>query len=231
MARTTGVDSTPPRGASRNRPSGTLEEKARPLVIRSSASTSAALLLCILGGCAGVNQKSGSGSGGAGASGGTPGSGGSGGAAGTGGSTPPPATGGSASLDAGPPPITDFPTTPVLDTNVPANAPALFGAAPRTTGTPCLTAPQAGTLMPKNWLRPRFEYTPTNDENLFEIQLSTASFADPYTIYTTGKTYTLDATLWSQLRVSVIDQPINVRVWAMTVSGSGTAQLAPSPAA
>jgi Tol biopolymer transport system component len=82
--------------------------------------------------------------------------------------------------------------------------------------------------MPRNWLRPLFEYAPASGENLFEIQLSTSSFADPYTIYTTGTSYKLDADLWSQLRVSVNDQPINVTVRAMTVSSSGMVQLAPS---
>jgi Tol biopolymer transport system component len=182
-------------------------------------------------GCAGTRSSSSGQS--AGGRGGTAGVRGAAGARGSGGSpvNPPPSNDGSAEIDAGPP-ITDFPTTPVIgDAKVPANAPALFGGTPRTSGAPCLVSPEPNTLMPRNWLRPRFEYTAASGENLFEIQLSTAGFADPYTIYTTATTYTLDAALWSELRVSALDQPIDVKVWAMTVSGTGAVQLAPSPPA
>jgi Tol biopolymer transport system component len=188
-----------------------------------------------IGACAGVqphstDQATGGHAGTNGSAGGS-GSRGTAGASGvgaTGGAVSPPTRDASVAMD-GPPPITDFPPTPVIgDPNVPANAPTLFGGTPRTSGAPCVTAPEPNTLMPRNWLRPRFEYAPGSGENLFQIQLTTAAFASTYTIYTTQTTYTLDPTFWSQLRISVNDQPINVSVTAMTVTGSGTAQLAPS---
>ena len=102
-----------------------------------------------------------------------------GGSAGRGGGSG--ATGG-ARVDAGAPTPTfsDFPATPVVDPSAPPNAAALFdGSAPRTDGAPCITAPVAGTLMPRNWLRPRFELTAAAGENLFEIDLSVSGFAHP----------------------------------------------------
>ncbi len=142
-----------------------------------------------------------------------------------------------------PPPLTDFPVDPILDgASVPANAPDLFAnTAPRNWGAPCIVSPEPNTLVPMNWLRPRFEFLRAADENLFEIKLTVAGFAHPLLIYTTGETahvwhqgdstYALDANLWDQLRTSVTDQPITVSIRALTLSSSGAVQTAPSLAA
>ena len=118
-----------------------------------------------------VSQGSGTGGSGAGTQTGLGGTGGPGASAG--------ATGGS-SVDAGAPTptLTDFSATPIVDPSAPPNAAALFdGSPPRADGAPSVTAPVAGTLMPRNWLRPRFELGATAGENLFEIDLSVAGFA------------------------------------------------------
>ena len=142
-----------------------------------------------------------------------------------------------------PPPLTDFPTDPVIDgTTVPANAPTLFTTtAARSDGAPCIVSPTPNTLMPKNWLRPRFEFFPANQENLFEITVSVPGFAHPLRIYTMGdtahawhngdRTYVLDRALWEQLRNYVVDTTIDVQIRAMTVSSTGSVQVAPSAAA
>src|SRR6476469_527064 len=125
------------------------------------------------------------------------GGGGSGGGGGAGGRTPPniggfPGTDGG--IDAGPPPLTDFPADPIIDPSAPANAPSLFaGSTPRAGGAPCITSPIAGTLMPKNWLRPRFDLTPGAGENLFEIDLAVAGFAHPLRIFTANPNTALGA--------------------------------------
>jgi hypothetical protein len=85
--------------------------------------------------------------------------------------------------------------------------------------------------MPRNWLRPQFTFTPAADENLFEITLTVSGFAHPLVVYTAARSYTLDATIWSGLRVSVNDQPIAVTIRALTLSGTGTVQTPPSAAA
>jgi hypothetical protein len=178
------------------------------------------------GACAGVTGKATSGGAGGTAHPSMDASAGSGGGGGTGG-------GGhdAAAVDSGPMPIIDFPSEPIIGPGVPSNAPALFTTSPRTTGAPCLLSPEAGTLMPRNWLRPRFEYTPAADENLFEITLSVPAFAHRLAIYTTARSYTLDASVWGGLRVSVNDQALTVSVRALTISGSGTVQNPPSPPA
>jgi hypothetical protein len=140
-----------------------------------------------------------------------------------------------------PPPITDFPADPILNgASLPANVPDLFANTPaRTSGAPCIVSPEAGTLVPRNWLRPRFEFYVPAQENTFEIILTVAGFAHPLRIYTAGdsthawhnqdQTYALRSDLWDQLRASVTDQPITVQVRAMTLTASGTVQLQPSP--
>src|SRR5579871_1059351 len=137
------------------------------------------------------------------------------------------ATGG---VDAGTSPtFSDFPATPVVDPSAPSNAQALFdGATARKSGAPCITSPITGTLMPRNWLRPRFDVTPAGGENLFEIDLSVSGFAHTLRIFTATPTYTLPAALWNSLRGSVTGQPITVTTRAMTVSATGAVQLAPS---
>jgi hypothetical protein len=137
-------------------------------------------------------------------------------------------------VDAGttPPPLTDFPTSPILDPSAPPNAAALFdGNAPRSGGAPCITSPLPGTLMPRNWLRPRFDLTAASGENLFEIDLSVAGFAHSLRIFTASPTTALDAALWSSLRGSVTDQTITVTMRALTVDATGAITLAPSAAA
>jgi hypothetical protein len=186
-----------------------------------------------LAGCAGVATRASSGSGGGGGAGSPPIDAAAGGAAGrrqvvgTGGTS----DAGAMVVDAGPPPITDFPPDPIIDTGAPSNAPTLFTTTPRTTGAPCILSPQPKTLMPRNWLRPLFQYVRAADENLFQITLSVPTFAHQLVIYTTSQSYTLDASTWGGLRVSVNDQPITVTVRALTLSGTGTVQNPPSPPA
>ncbi len=128
-----------------------------------------------------------------------------------------------------PPPITDFPPGPVLGTpTTPTNAPTLFGGTPRNNAAPCVVSPQDGTLMPQNWLRPRFEWNANADQNLTEIVLTVARFPTPLKIYTDGKNYSLDSALWDDLRRSVNDEPITVTIRTMTLSTTGTVQQPPS---
>ena len=140
------------------------------------------------------------------------------------------ATGGSSGVaGTSAPTVADFPATPIIDPSAPPNAAALFdGSSPRSDGAPCVTAPVAGTLMPSNWLRPRFELSAAAGENLFEIDLSVAGFAHTLRIFTATPAYALDAATWNALRASAIDRPITVTMRALTVGAGGTVQLAPS---
>jgi hypothetical protein len=162
------------------------------------------------------------------ATGGTVGSGGTGamGGGGSGGNSANGGTGGAPP----PPPLTDFPMTPIfVDPKIPANAPTLFATSSTRPGSaPCITSPQEGTLMPRNWLRPRFDYQPGAGENLFEITLAVPGFNDPLRAYTRSTSYTLDKVIWDGLRTSVTDTPVAVTVKALTLDSNGNVQLSVS---
>src|SRR5665213_2637911 len=90
----------------------------------------------------------------------------------------------------------DFPPTPVIDGNTPADAPTLFangGGTGKTTAAPCILDPQAGSLMPQNWLRARFHYVADGGQNLFEIRLHVPSQTQDLLVYTNQTTWTMDA--------------------------------------
>jgi hypothetical protein len=162
--------------------------------------------------------------------GGVTGRGGRGGGGGAGGRMTP-NIGGFSGKDAGaalPPPLDDFPADPIIDPSAPANAPALFdGTAPRAGGAPCIVSPITGTLMPRNWLRPRFELAAASGENLFELDLTVAGFAHPLRIFTRNPSTALTADLWNRLRL-VVDKTITVTARALQTDAAGAVQVAPS---
>jgi len=131
-----------------------------------------------------------------------------------------------------PPPLTDFPADPIfVDPTIPASAPSLFGSAGPTGSAPCITSPEPSTLMPRNWLRPRFDYLPSRGENLFEVTVTVPGFAHPLRAYTRDRGYTLDKELWARLRTSINDVAIGVTVKALGLSASGSVETPVSEAA
>jgi len=124
-------------------------------------------------------------------------------------------------------PCKDFPSSPILDTGAPANAPTLFGSATSgaQTGGPCLLEPAVGALFPNNWTRPRFQIQAAGGENLFEIRLHAALEANDLVVYTTATTWTMPKDVWTGLASHVQDMPIT-----MTVRGLDSTASSPKPA-
>ena len=134
----------------------------------------------------------------------------------------------------------DF-TSPVLDTGAPANAATLFAAADVGTQGPCMYEPEPGALFPNNWMRLRFRFNTSNDENLFEIKLVVPNETSPLVIYTTQSTYTLDAATWQKITSVGVNAPIQVSVRSAVLTNgaltggpwtgtTGQIQIAPVPA-
>jgi hypothetical protein len=123
---------------------------------------------------------------------------------------------------------TDFPHAPVIDAKpddgsppTPSNAPSYFSAADGSGAAPCLVDPEAGTLVPQNWLRPRIRVIPASGQNLFEITLHTQRQADDYVVYTTSKTWKMPKAVWDGLRADSWGDAITVKVRGVdTTSGS-----------
>lgn len=127
---------------------------------------------------------------------------------------------------------TDFPATPVIDLHpddgspiTPMDAPSHFTDPGSMTGGPCLVEPPDQTLIPQNWLRPRFRYTPAAGQNLFEIRLHADSEMNEYVVYTTSKTWKMPnghkmgtAGDWDTIRASIWGQDITVTVRGVNMS-------------
>jgi hypothetical protein len=120
----------------------------------------------------------------------------------------------------------DFPSGPVIDLHpgdgapvTPADAASHFADPGSMSGGPCLVEPQDGTLIPQNWLRPRFRYKPAGGQNLYEIRLHADSETDDYVVYTTSTTWKMPngrmpgtAGDWDTIRASIWGQDITVTV-------------------
>jgi len=118
---------------------------------------------------------------------------------------------------------TDFPATPVIVGSAPANSATIFGA-PGTgsSGGPCIIEPQMNTLLPNNWLRPRFRYA--GGMGLYEIRLHAANQGNDLVVYTTDTMWTLDKPTWQALASHTRDMPITVTVRSASPSG-GSVQM------
>jgi len=156
--------------------------------------------------------------GGAGGSGGSGGAGGAGGG-GTGG------TGGTGGAGGGP--WSDFPNPPIIDSGAPANAGSLFGAGGAPSGGPCLFEPEPGTLFPQNWLRPRFRWSATSGQNLYELRLHADNEIHDLVVYTTATGWTMPADMWRNLALHIVDQPITMTIRGAVFAGG---QLSSPPA-
>jgi hypothetical protein len=119
---------------------------------------------------------------------------------------------------------TDFPADPVLDAPdgggaaAPANAATLFGGPTQgaSSGGPCLIEPEIGALYPDNWLRPRFRWVASANENLFELRLHVANQVNDLVDYTASNEWTMPKAQWDALRADSYDEVITV-----TVRGGG----------
>ncbi len=115
-----------------------------------------------------------------------------------------------------------FPADPVIEPGAPANAPDLFGDPNAGTpgAGPCLLEPEIGSLLPNNWLRPRFRYVPGAGYNLFEIRLHAESEPSDLVVYTTASEWTMPEALWDLIAPNVQDEPITVTVRAANFDGT-----------
>ncbi len=188
---------------------------ARPFALLGS--------LCLALGCAGVKSNvSGTGTGASTGHGGSGNSSGTG--TGTGGTTPPPSTCNGS--------CTDFSSTPIVDGSANGGSAAtIFGAAGsgNSSGGPCIYEPQAGTMFPNNWLRPRFSWVAaSSQQTLFELRLHADNQANDLVVYTTNSTWTLDQTTWAALAAHSAGMSIAVTVRGASANGGTPSGGAPS---
>jgi hypothetical protein len=121
-------------------------------------------------------------------------------------------------------PCTDFPATPILAAtdggamgDLPADIADRFGPAGSgdTAGGPCLTEPEAGSLFPRNWLRPRFRVVADGSLNAFEIRIHSDKEANDLVVYTQSPTWYMPRDMWKAISSHVGEE------WDFTVSIRG----------
>lgn len=123
----------------------------------------------------------------------------------------------------------DFPSAPLLEAGTPANAAELFGGTTDMTGTPpCVLEPQLstgsspGSMIPANWLRPRFLFEPAGDEDLFEIRVASPFQANDLVAYTTRTEWLIPRDIWLAARANVSGDALSVRIRGINRSRGGT---------
>ena len=102
--------------------------------------------------------------------------------------------------------------------SVPAGAAQIFAGGGSGSGGPCLFEPQDGTLLPNNWLRPRFSWTGTGD--LYELRVIGGNQTDDLVVYTDKTSWTMPATMWRALAVDSEDMPLTVTVRSSSHGGA-----------
>jgi hypothetical protein len=126
--------------------------------------------------------------------------------------------------------------TPIMDPmGMPSSSPAgVFGdpTSGSTSNGPCLVEPADGSLVPKNWLRPRIVWKAGGNETVFEVRFHSPGENADLVVYTVNTYYTMDEATWQKLAYTpavgatqaidgnLINTPITVTVRGS--SGSGT---------
>jgi hypothetical protein len=177
------------------------------------------------GGCAGVKQKGAEGSGGATATGGMFGGlagsiGSIGGAIGSIGGSP---VIGPVMCD--PAPCTDFPATPIMADGTSPSVVGMFGA-PSGGAGPCVTEPEADSLFPINWLRPRIRVAGSTGP--LKLTIHADKEANDLVVYFSSESWTMPKDMWTKLASHVVEEDITVTVQAPS-GGATTVKFKVAP--
>ncbi|HVY37546.1 MAG TPA: hypothetical protein VHM31_06410 [Polyangia bacterium] len=109
---------------------------------------------------------------------------------------------------------------------VPAGAAQAFSGTPATTGGPCLVEPQDGTLLPKNWLRPRFSWTSTGTGDLYALHVTAPNQTPDLVVYTDKTSWTMPKAMWLALAGHTQNVPITVTVLSAHAGTASTGTTA-----
>lgn len=133
-------------------------------------------------------------------------------------------------------PFGDFPAEPIVDigdggaSTTPANAPSLFAGGSLASGgdgrSPCLYEPEIGSLVPKNWLRPRFRWTAAGGANLFEVRLHADNQINDLVVYTSASSWTMADDMWKNFAGHSAGVPIKITVRGGTYANGAVTGIA-----
>lgn len=119
---------------------------------------------------------------------------------------------------------TAFPAEPLFDEGIDATQVAAFADPEQFSPGVCVFEPHlsdekgVGALFPMNWLRPRFRYTGTGAETLWEIRFSAESQEKDLVAYTRGTEWILPQDAWESIAQGIQDD-ITVTVRGQSPTG------------
>jgi hypothetical protein len=107
---------------------------------------------------------------------------------------------------------TDFQTAPILDGAATADVPSKFGD-PGAGGpaAACIIEPAPGSMVPRNWWRPRVHFTAQPGEALFEIRVHADVEKNDLVVYTSNTTYLIPADAWKGVAAHASALTVTVR--------------------
>ncbi len=114
-----------------------------------------------------------------------------------------------------------FPADPIFDGGITAPETDIFADPEQFAPGVCVFEPHlsdangAGALYPMNWLRPRFRWTGSGTETIWEIRLTAKSQTNALRAYTRDTQWLLPKELWEKIASGVLDDI------TVTVRGSG----------
>lgn len=139
-------------------------------------------------------------------------------------------------IDAYTGPYADFPKDPIIDTAdgggsaTPQNAPQLFAggsAGGADVKAPCLVEPEIGSMVPRNWLRPRFRWVQPGGSNLFEIRVHAANQTNDLVVYTRSSAWVMPDELWKAFREHSAGFAITIGVRGGKLDGETLTEVTP----
>lgn len=107
----------------------------------------------------------------------------------------------------------NFPEEPLFDGNATPTDASLFGdLQDGASAGGCLLEPQDDSMVPPNWLRPRFRWAPLPGETLWEIRVQAPRERHDLRVYTTSTLWTLPADLWQAVAFNDFGDTLTVLV-------------------
>jgi mono/diheme cytochrome c family protein len=109
------------------------------------------------------------------------------------------------------------PEAPQLEADAPAAVDGLFAGA--AIGEGCVTEPQAGTMIPRNWLRPRFRVA--GGATAYMVVLSSDSMSQDLVGYGGPSGWSIPLEYWQGIAKYAISSPITVTATVRAHNGTG----------
>lgn len=121
-------------------------------------------------------------------------------------------------------PYEDFPAAPITD---PSMSDKLFdGVTPDSSGGPCLSEPEIGSMVPRNWLRPRFRWTASSDQKVFELRVHAKNQMHDLVVLTKSTQWTMPQAMWDAVRIHSAGQPMTVTITGGALSANKVTRAA-----